>query len=96
MNKGVKAYAVRRAKRGEAMWRVEITYRGMTMELRMSYDERDGVLRKHSKTGEIEVIYKDVGARGAGKRVELDLGLLAAIREGQLAVIKERCKNRDN
>ncbi|MBP1450221.1 MAG: hypothetical protein JZD41_09595, partial [Thermoproteus sp.] len=81
LDKGVKAYAVRRAKKGEAMWRLEITYRGVTVELEMYYHERENRLEKHSKTRKIEAIVREEGA-SEGKSVELDLGLLAAIREG--------------
>ncbi|MBP1449423.1 MAG: hypothetical protein JZD41_05375, partial [Thermoproteus sp.] len=40
LDKGVEAEAVRRAKRGEAQWRLEITYGGVTIVLEMTYDER--------------------------------------------------------
>ncbi|MBP1450063.1 MAG: hypothetical protein JZD41_08750, partial [Thermoproteus sp.] len=77
LNKGVKAYAVRRAKMGEAMWRLEITYEGMTIVLEMSYNEHGNRLEKLSRTGKIEATIYEEGA-SEGKRVELDLDLLAA------------------
>ncbi|MBP1449890.1 MAG: hypothetical protein JZD41_07805, partial [Thermoproteus sp.] len=40
LKRGVEAEAVRKAKKGEAMWRVEITYGGVTIVLEMTYDER--------------------------------------------------------
>ncbi|MBP1448553.1 MAG: hypothetical protein JZD41_00820 [Thermoproteus sp.] len=76
LDKGVEAYAVRKAKRGEAMWRVEITYRGVTIALKMTHDELHRTLRKQSKSGRIEILFN-------GSETALDLGLLAAIREGR-------------
>ncbi|MBP1448789.1 MAG: hypothetical protein JZD41_02065, partial [Thermoproteus sp.] len=82
LSAGVKAYAVRKAKMGEAMWHVEITYEGVTMALEMSYDERNIRLKKRSETGKIEVIvYEESAAKG--ERAELDLDLLADIKEGR-------------
>ncbi|MBP1448976.1 MAG: hypothetical protein JZD41_03015, partial [Thermoproteus sp.] len=77
LSAGVEAYAVRKAKMGEAMWRLEMTYRGVTMALKMSYDGRNSRLEKLSRTGKIEAtIYEEDASEG--KRVELDLDLLAA------------------
>ncbi|MBP1449620.1 MAG: hypothetical protein JZD41_06400, partial [Thermoproteus sp.] len=77
LSKGVEAYAVRKAKMGEAQWRMEITREGVTIALEMTYDKRENRLVKGSRTGKIEAIIYEEGA-SEGKRVELDLGLLAA------------------
>ncbi|MBP1449619.1 MAG: hypothetical protein JZD41_06395 [Thermoproteus sp.] len=77
LNKGVEAYAVRRAKKGEAMWRLEITYGGVTMVLKMTYDERLNRLEKVNRTGKIEATIYEEGA-SEGKSAVLDLDLLAA------------------
>ncbi|MBP1448624.1 MAG: hypothetical protein JZD41_01205, partial [Thermoproteus sp.] len=81
LSAGVKAYAVRKAKMGEAMWRLEITYGGAAIELKMTYDERNNCLIKFSRTGKIKVFIREEGA-AEGKR-ELDLKLLADIKEGR-------------
>ncbi|MBP1449346.1 MAG: epoxyqueuosine reductase QueH, partial [Thermoproteus sp.] len=86
LSAGVEAYAVRRAKRGEAMWRLEITYRGVTIVLKMTYNERRKRLEKKSRTGKIEVFVREEGAP-EDKR-ELDLKLLVDIKEG-----REDCKD---
>ncbi|MBP1449847.1 MAG: hypothetical protein JZD41_07585 [Thermoproteus sp.] len=82
LNKGVELYAVRKPKKSEVMWPVEITYKGMTMALKMTYDERNNRLEMRGRTGKIKAIVYEEGA-AEGKPVELDLDLLAAIKEGR-------------
>ncbi|MBP1449444.1 MAG: hypothetical protein JZD41_05480, partial [Thermoproteus sp.] len=62
LSKGVEAYAVRKAKKGEAMWRVEITSKGRTIALEMTYIERQNRLQKGSSTGKIEATIYEEGA----------------------------------
>ncbi|MBP1449232.1 MAG: hypothetical protein JZD41_04365 [Thermoproteus sp.] len=65
------AYAVRRAKKGEAMWPVKIKYKGTTIELKMTYIADRRRLQRISNGGRIEAVVD-------GKPVEIDL---ADIRE---------------
>ncbi|MBP1448730.1 MAG: hypothetical protein JZD41_01755 [Thermoproteus sp.] len=77
LRKGVKAYAVRRAKMGDAMWPVEIIYKGRKIMLEMSYHNYH--LMKDSNNGVIDVIECDgSGCKNAG----IGLELLADIKTG--------------
>ncbi|MBP1448924.1 MAG: hypothetical protein JZD41_02740, partial [Thermoproteus sp.] len=89
LDKGVEAEAVRRAKRGEAQWRLEITYGGVTIVLEMTYNERRNRLEKKSRTGKIKAIVYEEGA-AEGERVELDLELLAAAGGGCKDCLEKR------